>query len=230
MTDETSLDAAQVKEMIAAVKSGDAARVAQLLLAEPALANARADTGESAVLLAAYYGRREIGAMLLATDPTLTVFEAAATGQAASVARALAQEPGLVAAWSPDGFTPLHLAAFFGHAAVAELLLAQSAPVDPESRNLLRVRPMHSAAAGQSLDIVRLLLAHGADVTARQEGGFTALHSAAQNGQVEMMALLLAQGADPSAVTDDGRTPLSFAEESGSEEAVVLLRRHLSST
>ena len=64
------------------------------------------------------------------------------------------------------------------------------------SRNPMQNTPLHAAAAGRSKDAVRALLEHGADVNARQEGGWTALHAASQNGDVEMVRLLIAGGAD----------------------------------
>jgi ankyrin repeat protein len=51
------------------------------------------------------------------------------------------------------------------------------------------------------------LLAHGADVNARQGGGFTALHAAAASSDAELARLLLAAGADATARADDGREP-----------------------
>jgi ankyrin repeat protein len=122
-------------------------------------------------------------------------------------------EGGFVDLWSPDGFTALHLAAFFGHEDVAAELLRRGADVSAASRNPLRVQPLHSAAAGNHTGIVRLLLEHGADPNARQQGGFTPIHAAAQNGNEELYALLVAHGADEEATTDDGRTVADFRSQ-----------------
>ena len=82
------------------------------------------------------------------------------------------------------------------------------------AKNPLRVQPLHSAAAGGHTAVARLLLEHGADPNARQEGGFVPLHAAAQAGNDELYELLLASGADQGAATDDGRTAADFRAES----------------
>ncbi len=67
--------------------------------------------------------------------------------------------------------------------------------------------PLHAAAAGRHLEVIAILLAHGANVNARQQGGWTALHAAAQNGDVEIAKLLIAHGADAEARADNNQTP-----------------------
>lgn len=210
-------------EMMTAVKAGDMARMNELLTADPALVNARDAEGNSALLIASYWGKHDVAQALLARQPELSVFEAAAAGQLDRVREWVKADPSLVRAWSHDGFTPLHLAAFFGHEAVAQVLLAHGAEVSIPARNAMRVQPLHSAAAGDHLAICRELIARGADVNARQEGGFTPLMSAAQNGSVELIQLLLAHGADPRATTAAGKTARDLAVESGHDAVAALL-------
>lgn len=212
--------------MIDAVKAGDAARVAALLAADPALASARLGSGDSAVLVATYHGRRDIAELLLAAGAQLNLFEAAAVGRAEEVAAQLRRAPELARAYSHDGWTGLHLAAYFGHMAAAEALLAAGADIHAWSRNSQRNQPLHAAAAGDHPDLVALLIVAGADVNARAAGGFTALHSAAQNGNTAILRALLDAGADPSLKTDDGRTPLQLALEAGHQGAADLLQKY----
>lgn len=164
----------------------------------------------SELLEALYRGDRETVEAKLAERPQLSLFEAAAVGDADRVRELLTREPGSVDRWSPDGFTALHLAAFFGHEEVAAELLQQGADVGAVARNRIRVQPLHSAAAGGHTAVARLLLHHGADPNARQEGGFAPIHAAAQPGNGELYELLLASGADQDAATDDGRTAADF--------------------
>ena len=101
-------------------------------------------------------------------------------------------------AWSADGFTALHLAAFFGQEDAAKVLLERGAEPNVVARNAtIVVTPLHSAAAGAHAAIVKLLLEAGADPNARQPDGFTALDAAQQNGDDESAEALLAAGATP---------------------------------
>jgi uncharacterized protein len=165
---------------------------------------------ESELLEALYRGDRDTVDARLAERSDLTLYDAAAVGDAARAQELLALEPDSVNRWSPDGFTALHLAAFFGHAAVAAELLGRGADVGAVAKNPIRVQPLHSAAAGGHNTVARLLLEHGADPNARQEGGFVPLHAAAQAGNDELYELLLASGAAQDAATDDGRTAADF--------------------
>jgi uncharacterized protein len=167
----------------------------------------------SELLDALYQGDRDAVDAKIAESPELTIFEAAAVGQRARVHQLLLLEPGFVDQWSPDGFTALHLAAFFGHEEIARELLARGAEVNPVSRNALGVQPINSAAAGGHTGIVRILLDHGADPNAPLEGGFTPIHAAAQNGNDELYALLVERGAEESAATEDGRTVADFRQQ-----------------
>lgn len=204
-----------VEDMLKAVKAGDLNAVKALLAENQALVNATDDEGNSAILIATYWGKHEVAEALLAHDPQMSVFEASAAGQLNRVKQLLEEHPVLIHAWSRDGFMPLHLAAFFGRRDVAEFLLARNPDVNAVTRNPIKVTPLHSAAAGNHYEICMALIAHGADVNARQEGGFTPLHSAAQNGSLELVDLLLQHGADPHAKTDAGKTARDFAAEGG---------------
>src|SRR5215218_10241652 len=101
----------------------------------------------SDLLQAVYRGDQARVDELLAADPELDVFEAAAVGQADRMRELLDEGPGLANAWAEDGFQPLGLACFFGHLEAARLLVERGAEVDSASRNDFKVMPLHSAAA-----------------------------------------------------------------------------------
>ena len=70
---------------------------------------------------------------------------------------------------------------------------------------------------------VEKLLAHGADVTAQDADGDTALHGAGKSGNVEIIRLLLDKGANPNAANRHGGTPLMWTAVYGHDEAARLL-------
>jgi uncharacterized protein len=206
-----------------AIAEGDLDRVRKLLAEDATLAGARDAQGPSAVTQARYRGRDDIVDALLGAEPELDVFEAAAVGRIERVRELVGSDPTLVSAFSPDGFAPFHLAAFFGHADIARLLVEHGADVQAVARNRMQVMPLHSAAAARQFEIAKLLVDRGADVNASQERGFTRLHAAAQNGDVELTRLLLGRGADPDQAAEDGRRAADFAAARGHEEVVALL-------
>jgi len=215
---------ASASDMMAAVAAGDTERVSALLAEDPALVNARGDDGISAVLLARYRFDRPTMDVLLAADPDLDVFEGSALGRIDRVRAALDDDPEAVRAFSPDGFTALHLAAFFGKPEIARALLDAGASVDTYTTNDLANQPLHAAAAGRHLEVCRVLVAAGADVNATQHGGYTPLHEAAQHGDVEMVELFLSAGADPTIAVSDGGTPADLADAAGHGDVARRLR------
>ncbi len=212
-----------IKVFFEAIQAGNQAAVADLLAQNPALLKTRGEKGISAVLTAAYYHEPAIADWLVSQGAPLDIFEACAVGAVGEVERLLDKYPELVNAVALDGFQPLGLAAFFGHADLVTLLLRRGSKPGSAAQNEMRVTPLHSAAAGRHTDIARLLLEGGAPVGAKSTGGFTPLHSAAQNGNEELVRLLLEHGADPHAASDAGKTPADLAREKGHAGVVKLL-------
>jgi ankyrin repeat protein len=195
-----------------AIAAGDEERLREQLDEQPDLAGARNEDGLSPVLHALYNGKGELVQVLLEANPPLDVFDAAAVGRTHGLEELLEEEAELARSWSPDGFTALHLAAFFGQEDAARILLERGAEVGLVARNAsIRVTPLHSAASGAHPGIVRLLLEHGADPNAGQDGGFTPLHSAAANDDRDSVEALLEAGADPALANDEGKTPADLA-------------------
>ncbi len=213
-----------VNALLEAIKARDLDAVTALLDAEPGLAAARPDDGPTPVLLAAYVGADEIVALLRAQGAVLDIFEAAVVGDAERLG-ALIAEADQVNAFSAEGWTPLHLACFFGHHPAANLLLDHHADVRAFSTDTtMRNTPLHAAIAGKrNHALITRLLERGADVNAVAGAGVTPLHLAASRGDVPLIDLLLAQGAQ-NTKTNDSQTPIDLATEHGHPEAADRLR------
>lgn len=179
----------------------------------------------SKVLAALYAGDTAALDRVLAAGADLDLFEAAALGRADRVRALCRSHPGDIGAWSWDGFTALHLAAFFGTPEVVAILLARGADPAARSRNDMAVQPLHSAVARGKVESARMLLAAGADPDARQHGGWTALQAAAARGDDALVALLLGAGADPTLANDAGDTPASLASAGGHSTVADRLSR-----
>jgi uncharacterized protein len=153
----------------------------------------------SELLLAIYRGDQARADELLAADPELDVFEAAAVGRTERLRELIDEDPALANAWAEDGFQPLGLASFFGHVDAARLLVERGADVNSASRNDFKVMPLHSAAATGDpevrYELAELLLQHGADANARQQDDFTPLKAADQHEDERLRALLIEHGA-----------------------------------
>ena len=212
-------------DLFAAIAADDVTRLATLLAEQPALVNARSSEGISPILWAYYTGKTHLLPTLLAANPLLDIHDATVLGNTDRLHTLLAENPSLAQAYSSDGFTALHYVAFFnGNTEIASLLLDAGAEVDCVAHNRQQVTPLHSAAAGQHEAIVQFLVAHGADVNARQERSITPLMEAAQNGDTALTNYLLAHGADPTLTSDEGQTAADFAINSGHTDLATELR------
>jgi uncharacterized protein len=156
----------------------------------------------SELLEALYQGQDERVAELLAEEPELDVFEAAALDRTPRLRVLLEEDPSLANAFGDDGFHPLGLACFFGHPEAARLLVEHGADVNMLSRNEhIQTAAIHAACAAQGVDedtryeLVKLALEHGADPNLPQGGGFRAIDAARQNGDQRVERLLLEHGA-----------------------------------
>ena len=212
------------QEFIDAATQGNVAKVKEMLRADPSLAEAKDENGLSVILKATYYGQRDVVEALLASGVELNLFEAAATGQTGRVGALIEQDPTLANSYSPDGFTPLSLAVFFGHPETVDALLAAGAEVNAASRETMKLTPLASAMATAQIEIAKTLIEHGANVNAKAASDLTPLHTAAARGNIEAAKLLLKNGADINATTTDGKKPLVYAEERNQPEMVQFLK------
>lgn len=192
------------------IKNGAFSELQNVVEADESLAMARDVNGVSALMTAAYYRKTDMLRLLRDLVTELDIFEAATLGDEIALDQSLGNKESITSR-STDGFTPLHLAAFFNQPVIVKILLDHGADVNSIAENPSCVQALHSAAACGSTEIVKILLQNGADINARQHGGWTALQAAAKHGNLEMVDLLLSHGADPDQASDDGQTAITMA-------------------
>jgi uncharacterized protein len=152
----------------------------------------------SPILEALYRGDRDEAERLRGEAAELDVFEAAALGDVERLRAILEEDTDAARAWSQDGFTALHYAAYFDGPDAAGVLIDHGADIEAVSTNeefAPEARPLHSAVAAARGDVVEVLLHAGADPNARQHGGFTPLMAAEQTGNLELAEVLIRHGA-----------------------------------
>jgi ankyrin repeat protein len=153
-------------------------------------------------------------------DPKLAALIAAVrSGDTKAAQKLIAASPELVNARDRAGNTPLHHAAGFGKLATMTLLLKDGA--DPNAGNKRKSTPLFWCLHDEAK--VRLLLDHGASISARTTDGRTPVYQAASMANaVPILRLLLDKGADPNSKTLTEMTPL-IAASRGNIEAMRLL-------
>ena len=212
-----------MNDVFTTIDAGDDAAAVAMVRDDPRLARRHADAdGATPVLYAMYRHKFELAKALADAAGALDLAEAAAIDDVAQVRSRLAAGAA-VDDRTPDGFTPLQLAAYFGAPAAAAELIDAGADLNSVADNPMRIQPLHAAAAGRHGDVAGLLIDAGAEVNARQSHGWTPLHSAAANGDGELVDRLVAAGADPAATNDDGKTAADVARAGGHEKIAARL-------
>jgi ankyrin repeat protein len=204
----------KVTDVFELLAKGDTAGVAQALAADPAIAMTRNTAGASLLAWAAYHRNPEAVAAVRACLPMVDPFEAIIIGETESFEAALAS--GWDAnARSPDGYTPLGLAAFFDRRDMFDRLLPRTRNVNEPAANPQKVAAIHAASASRNIGMVEQLLRAGADPNLAQADGFTPFHTAAHNGDGPLAGLLLLFGGDPRRRNNKGEDAIALAQAAG---------------
>lgn len=160
-------------------------------------------------------------------SPSSRAIEAVVEGNAAALEQAITADASVVQHVTAEGWSLLHLAAYYGHAALVKTLLVRGADASARSANSTANTPLHAAIAGAAnADCVKLLLAGGTGINATGAQDVTPLHLAASRNDRALCELLLALGADPRARLDDGSMPHHVASDRGHHELALWLEGH----
>jgi cytochrome c len=142
------------------------------------------------------------------TSHAAAIHDAAKKGDIAAIAAALDAGANVN---EPDGYaTPLYYAVSRQHLDAAKLLIERGADVNAGSK--IGGPPLMAAAAKDKLELITLLLAHGADPNSTVRGP-TPLHVAVKHGCLDCVKALVSAGADVNARTADAvaQTPIHLA-------------------
>lgn len=206
------------------LKERDSEKLLNLLQDQPKLLDQADQNGASGLMQLAYHGMKEVLEAAISMKKEFEFHEAIICGKEDIVQEFLNQKgAAYFNAYSPDGFSPLSLAAFFNQTEIAKLLVAKGSDPSLAAWNPSRVNALHSAVAKENLDLCTLFVKNGVDVNAPQTQGVTALHSAVHRGNIAISQLLLENGAKPDARMDNGDTPIRIAEKEGHTEILQLL-------
>jgi ankyrin repeat protein len=173
------------------------------------------------------------------------------TGDAQKVTEILDQQPDLTNQLSEGGASPLLLAIYYGHQAIAKLIVDRGHVLSIHEAaalgDLVRVRelveaeselanrvasdghlPLGLACFFLHEEIVEYLLEKGANVNAASQNNqrVAPLHAASASRSVSIVRTLLEHGADPNARQNGGSTALHSAAQNGQVEMIQLLLRH----
>ena len=162
------------------------------------------------------------------------LYNAAKDGKTEDVQRYISMGVDVDGHKSPGNATALSEAAYKGHVAVVELLVAANAQVNLVDNG--NCTALNAAAGGEGgaspqlyLDVVRVLLNAGAQVDLAGYEGTTPLYWAARHGHLDVVRALLNAGADKTIADDYGEKPIDVVcNGTGNEQhkdAIVALLR-----
>jgi ankyrin repeat protein len=156
-----------------AVVLGMIDKVKEVLVARPSLVNAKDDSGETPLHVAAETHHKAIAELLLASGAEVEIRD-------------------------KRGLTPLHKAAVTDSLAIVELLCSGKANL--AARDEDGWTPLHYAAYRASASVVDALVRRGADVTAKTKDGRTPLDLALAAGNRQVISILMAPKKSPPSI------------------------------
>lgn len=138
---------------------------------------------------------------------------------AVKVADVLVDFPKTNVEWrSPKDESPLMMASLKGHTALVRKLIARDAHVNKPGW-----APLHYAATGGHLEIMRILLEEHAFIDAESPNRTTPLMMAAHYGSTAAVKLLLEEGADATMRNELGLSAVEFAQRGNRKDAADMI-------
>lgn len=116
--------------------------------------------------------------------------------------------------------SPLMMASLKGYLELAKQLIERGGDV-----NKTGWTPLHYAATGGHVEIIKLLLEEHAYIDAESPNGSTPLMMAAMYGTAAAAKLLMEEGADPSIKNELGLTAIDFAQKANRQDVVEAIAK-----
>ena len=182
-------------ELHDAVKALDLKKTEQLLKAGVNI-DERDEKGETAMHIAARYGRLSMLRLLLKYRPNLYIE-------------------------NKKGYTPLGIAISRNYIKSIELIIG----VQKSQEYQLDMLPIHKAVVENRINDLLTLVRDGFDVDAANSKGITPLHLAAKLGNAPMVEMLIKSGADVFKSDNEGRDALYYARYGNDSLVKALITR-----
>lgn len=161
----------------------------------------------------------------VASEDNVGLFNAALAGSAYGVENYLKKGAKPNFFFRPeDNKNALHVASEKGYLEVVQLLLDNGAEVNSKTASD-HYTALILAAQHENSAVTKLLISAGADISAENGYGNTALHEACHAGNIEVAKELVAAGANVNAVNHKGSTPihtLCYGESPGTHTVEFL--------
>ena len=170
--------------------------------------------------------RRSMSTMHPEKPAAVPLYHAAMFGLRDLAEHLIAKHPEHVNARGGRHETPMHAAAYGGHANIISSLFKHGADIEARSKSINGGTPLNSAAWYGRLEIGQYLLDLGADINARDSDHHTPLMDSVLEGKVEFARMLLERGAVIDAQNKYGETALSYAAANGDIQVVRMLLEH----
>ena len=189
------------------------------------------DEGNTALLLAVRKNHTEIVQLLLRQGADMSVvnrFRQTVLSEAVRL-----DLPGIVGMLiqagvetaTASGYSALFEAARLGRPAVTHVLLQQPAEA-VDARNMLLETPVTVAIRSGHVEVFKVLVEHGADLSATDRRGRTPLMVASENGRAEAVETLLKKGASVNQLDGQGHAAILYASRNSQLACVRLLLDH----